>query len=167
GLHCYSVLGLSRTATAEEVKARYRELALLHHPDVASEASQSGELHLFAEMTEAYRECWRLASAKAKAPPAPDPAQKVSRSANSSPSFLRTRRRWEEPPSTPWKAPSPLPRWTAPSDLPAGDLSKSGRPWKCWVIGPGSISRRDRPLTNEPKKTQFQNTISRLKQSAK
>ncbi|CAE8598275.1 unnamed protein product, partial [Polarella glacialis] len=74
GLHCYSVLGLSRTATAAdsqpsckigEVKARYRELALLHHPDVASEASQSGELHLFAEMTEAYRECWRLASAKA------------------------------------------------------------------------------------------------------
>jgi molecular chaperone DnaJ len=47
----YDVLGISRTATAEEIKRAYRTLARQHHPDVnkAPEAD-----HQFKEINEAY-----------------------------------------------------------------------------------------------------------------
>jgi len=50
----YEVLGVSRTATAEEIKRAYRQLARKNHPDLkpASEKSQAAER--FKEINEAY-----------------------------------------------------------------------------------------------------------------
>lgn len=48
----YSVLGVSRTATQAEIKARYKELALQTHPDVAGASDSSAE---FKRYSEAYR----------------------------------------------------------------------------------------------------------------
>jgi len=47
----YSVLGVSRDASADEIKKAYRKLAMRYHPDVASDQS-SGEK--FKEIEEAY-----------------------------------------------------------------------------------------------------------------
>ncbi len=44
----YQVLGVPRTATAEELKSAYRMLARKHHPDV------SGESDRFKELSQAY-----------------------------------------------------------------------------------------------------------------
>lgn len=49
----YQVLGLTRTATAEEIKKSYRKLALQHHPDRNPGDSESEEL--FKEASEAYQ----------------------------------------------------------------------------------------------------------------
>jgi len=45
----YSILGLTKTATAEEVKKAYRQLASKHHPD------KGGDTARFQEIEEAYR----------------------------------------------------------------------------------------------------------------
>ena len=49
----YEVLGVPRTATAEEIKRAYRQLARKHHPDlqVASERARASER--FKEINEA------------------------------------------------------------------------------------------------------------------
>src|SRR5581483_7840134 len=48
----YDVLGVSRTASADEIKRAYRTLARNHHPDVASDKAAAE--HRFKEINEAY-----------------------------------------------------------------------------------------------------------------
>lgn len=49
----YEVLGVSRTATADEIKKAYRKLAREHHPDVNAHRRDEAESH-FKEIGEAY-----------------------------------------------------------------------------------------------------------------
>src|SRR6202140_5694201 len=49
----YEVLGVTRTATVEEIKAAYRKCALKWHPDRHPEDKAEGEVE-FRESTEAY-----------------------------------------------------------------------------------------------------------------
>jgi|SRR5579884_970180 len=48
----YEVLGVSRTASADEIKRAYRALARKHHPDVAHNKTEAE--HRFKEINEAY-----------------------------------------------------------------------------------------------------------------
>ena len=47
----YEVLGVSKTATDQEIKRAYRKLAKQYHPDVATEANAEEK---FKEVQEAY-----------------------------------------------------------------------------------------------------------------
>ena len=49
---CYEILGLSRNATANEIKKAYRKLAKKYHPDTNAGNAQAEER--FKEVTEAY-----------------------------------------------------------------------------------------------------------------
>jgi len=49
----YEVLGIPRTATPDQVKSAYRQLARQHHPDVAKENPKAAE-ERFKEISEAY-----------------------------------------------------------------------------------------------------------------
>ena len=49
----YQVLGVGRTASAEEIKKAYRTLALKHHPDRNPETHKEAE-EKFKELSEAY-----------------------------------------------------------------------------------------------------------------
>ena len=49
----YEVLGVSKTATAEDIKSSYRKAALKWHPDRNPENKQEAEAN-FRECTEAY-----------------------------------------------------------------------------------------------------------------
>jgi len=49
----YAVLGVSRDASAEELKRRYRQLVRTHHPDVADDPEAAHER--FIKIVEAYR----------------------------------------------------------------------------------------------------------------
>jgi len=48
----YEVLGISKTATEQEIKSAYRKMALQHHPDRNPENQDSEEK--FKEAAEAY-----------------------------------------------------------------------------------------------------------------
>ena len=48
----YEVLGVSRTASADDIKRAYRGLARRHHPDVAENKVEAE--HRFKEINEAY-----------------------------------------------------------------------------------------------------------------
>ncbi|HEY7822824.1 MAG TPA: DnaJ domain-containing protein, partial [Acidimicrobiia bacterium] len=48
----YKVLGISETATAEEVKKAYRKLAQTHHPDANPDDPEAEQK--FKEISEAY-----------------------------------------------------------------------------------------------------------------
>jgi curved DNA-binding protein CbpA len=49
----YEVLGLPRTATTDQIKRRYRELARKYHPDVVADKNFGQKI--FMQITEAYR----------------------------------------------------------------------------------------------------------------
>ncbi|MEJ2300818.1 MAG: VWA domain-containing protein [Anaerolineales bacterium] len=51
GTNYYTLLGLTKDATAEEIRSAYREAARRYHPDVNS---KPGETELFLEIKEAY-----------------------------------------------------------------------------------------------------------------
>lgn len=51
----FEVLGLAETATPDEVKARWRELASEHHPD------NGGEAERFDECRKAYQQAYATA----------------------------------------------------------------------------------------------------------
>lgn len=51
----FPILGLSRGATREQVKAAYRELALQHHPD-----RPGGDAAKFTEVNDAYLRCLKI-----------------------------------------------------------------------------------------------------------
>ncbi len=48
----YEVLGVARTASPDDIKRAYRQLARTHHPDVADDKAQAE--HRFKEINEAY-----------------------------------------------------------------------------------------------------------------
>src|SRR5271163_3534226 len=48
----YDILGVARTASADEIKKAFRKLARIHHPDVAKDKAK-GEIK-FKEINEAY-----------------------------------------------------------------------------------------------------------------
>src|SRR5579884_2936106 len=48
----YEVLGVNRTASADDIKRAYRQLARKHHPDVAEDKAAAE--HRFKEINEAY-----------------------------------------------------------------------------------------------------------------
>lgn len=60
----HKILGVPEDATLEEIKRRYRKLALLYHPDRNNDASAA---EMFKEINEAYA----ILSGKEKEPIAP------------------------------------------------------------------------------------------------
>src|SRR5216117_3899774 len=50
----YEVLGVSRTASAEDIKRTYRKLARKHHPDLQPAAERARASEKFKEINEAY-----------------------------------------------------------------------------------------------------------------
>src|SRR5688572_8019753 len=50
----YEVLGVPRTATADEIKKAYRQLARKHHPDLQPQAERAKAAERFKEINEAY-----------------------------------------------------------------------------------------------------------------
>jgi curved DNA-binding protein len=50
----YEVLGVPRTATADDIKQAYRRLARKHHPDLQPAAERARAAERFKEINEAY-----------------------------------------------------------------------------------------------------------------
>src|SRR3989338_496816 len=50
----YEILGVAKTATVEEIKRAYREMALKHHPDRVAEGEKKAAEERFKEISEAY-----------------------------------------------------------------------------------------------------------------
>jgi DnaJ-class molecular chaperone len=51
----YDILGLAKSASAEEVKNAYRKLAREHHPDMVADADKANAEKRFKEINEAYQ----------------------------------------------------------------------------------------------------------------
>src|SRR5205807_10600826 len=50
----YETLGVSKTASADEIKSAFRKLARKHHPDVAKPKEKSAAEEKFKQINEAY-----------------------------------------------------------------------------------------------------------------
>jgi molecular chaperone DnaJ len=50
----YEILGVAKTATVEEIKRAYREMAMKHHPDRVAEGEKKAAEERFKEISEAY-----------------------------------------------------------------------------------------------------------------
>lgn len=50
----YKLLGVSKEATAQEIKTAYKKLALLNHPDKVTEEKRLEATEKFKEISEAY-----------------------------------------------------------------------------------------------------------------
>lgn len=101
-LDCYRKLGLHSGASLEAVKASYRRLARLYHPDVNPDNEQAREL--FIAVTEAYKFLLKIAKPEAEIkssspPPAQTPAAQTP--VNAMP-------RYQRPPTTVRRKDSPL-----------------------------------------------------------
>jgi len=59
---CFEILGLARTASETEIKAKWRELCRIHHPD------RGGNSVDFMAYREAYNAAMKLASAPVTCP---------------------------------------------------------------------------------------------------
>lgn len=69
---CYAVLGLSRDATMRQVKAAYRKLAKLHHPDAnPGDAEAAARFRAITEAYETLSDPKRRAAYDHVHPPAP------------------------------------------------------------------------------------------------
>ena len=55
GKDYYNILGVSKTASAEEIKKAYRKLAREHHPDAVGAGDKEAAEKRFKEINEAYR----------------------------------------------------------------------------------------------------------------
>jgi DnaJ-domain-containing protein 1 len=49
-IDCFAVLGLSLSATLDQIKARNRELAKVHHPDRGGDAAEFNRINAAYEM---------------------------------------------------------------------------------------------------------------------
>jgi len=78
---CYRMLGLRTGASYEDIKASYRRLARIYHPD-ANPINQQQAKEKFIQLTEAYRKLTSIVPPpspnKAKAPPAKPPVSTPS-----------------------------------------------------------------------------------------
>ena len=50
----YKILGVSKTATKQEIQAAYRGLAMRHHPDMVPDAEKAAAQEKFQNIQEAY-----------------------------------------------------------------------------------------------------------------
>lgn len=50
----YSVLGVGKSASTEQIKQAYRDLAKIHHPDLLASAGVKGAAFKFEQIAEAY-----------------------------------------------------------------------------------------------------------------
>ena len=71
----YKVLGVSKTATADEIKKSYRKLARKYHPD-ANKGDPKAE-ERFKEISEAYNSCRTRSGARSTTRPAPCSARRL------------------------------------------------------------------------------------------
>ena len=85
-LDCYRKLGLHSGASLEAVKASYRRLARLYHPDVNPDNEQAREL--FIAVTEAYKFLLKIAKPEAEMRRASPPPPQTP--VNSIPRYQRT-----------------------------------------------------------------------------
>lgn len=90
---CYRMLGLRTGASYEEIKASYRRLARIYHPD-ANPINQQQAKEKFIQLTEAYRKLTSIippsSPSQAKNPsattPIPTASQNIARDRSSTPS---------------------------------------------------------------------------------
>jgi DnaJ domain len=54
-MNCYSVLGLSQSATLDEIKTAYKKVARIHHPDLVGNTQQNTQQ--MAKINDAYKKC--------------------------------------------------------------------------------------------------------------
>ncbi|MEM9136223.1 MAG: DnaJ domain-containing protein [Cyanobacteria bacterium P01_F01_bin.42] len=66
---CYRVLGLTTTASAQEIKSSYRRLARQWHPDVNPDNQHAHDM--FIRVTEAYKVLLRIVPTEVQTPAAP------------------------------------------------------------------------------------------------